>query len=383
MLNQDWEKFCEDTLKTVQNAVDNRDYFSLNQTISDTINKTVSKTVEGARNLGSLTSDSLKFHKPQVQPMLFKKVNGWKPAAIVIMVIGIIIAVSMFPILVGTIFAMDFSSGLETAASLILFLTIGIVFAIGVICAVAGKKISGRVKRFDIYKKELGMQEYFEIGKAAQELGKSKKFVIRDLKKLIQKKWFIEGHLDNQNTCFIASDDMFRQYNELMNRVEQQKADEKAKNDARLKKQDGLPLEVREVIQAGDAYIRKIRECNDRIPGEEISNKISRIELLVDKIFNRVEEDPQCIGDIRKLMDYYLPTTVKLLDAYAELDEMSVQGENIISSKAEIEKTLDTLNVAFEKLLDSLFQEKVWDVSADISVLNTMLAQEGLTKDDF
>ena len=81
------------------------------------------------------------------------------------------------------------------------------------------------------------------------------------------------------------------------------------------------------------------------------------------------------------MMEYYLPTTVKLLEAYEDLDGQPVQGANIISSKQEIEKTLDTLNVAFEKLLDSLFQDTAWDVSSDISVLHTMLAQEGLTED--
>ena len=102
--------------------------------------------------------------------------------------------------------------------------------------------------------------------------------------------------------------------------------------------------------------------------------------MLVDKIFDRVEQNPASVGDIRKLMEYYLPTTIKLLQAYQDLDAQPVQGENIISSKKEIEKTLDTLNRAFEKLLDDLFQETAWDVSTDISVLHTMLAQEGLTE---
>ena len=75
--------------------------------------------------------------------------------------------------------------------------------------------------------------------------------------------------------------------------------------------------------------------------------------------------------------------TVKLLDAYEEMDQQPVQGENIQASKKEIEDTLDTLNQAFEKLLDSAFQDTAWDVSSDISVLHTLLAQEGLTDDDF
>ena len=105
------------------------------------------------------------------------------------------------------------------------------------------------------------------------------------------------------------------------------------------------------------------------------------MEILVDKIFDRVEQNPACVGDIRKLMDYYLPTTVKLLETYAEMDAQPIGGANIQATKQEIENTLDTINAAFEKLLDSLFQDAAWDVSSDISVLHTMLAQEGLTED--
>ena len=102
------------------------------------------------------------------------------------------------------------------------------------------------------------------------------------------------------------------------------------------------------------------------------------MEVLVQKIFDRVQQDPDSLEDISKLMDYYLPTTIKLLEAYQQLCSQPVQGENIRSSKLEIEQTLDTLNDAFERLLDSLFEDVAWDISSDISVLQTMLAQEGL-----
>ena len=82
-------------------------------------------------------------------------------------------------------------------------------------------------------------------------------------------------------------------------------------------------------------------------------------------------------------MNYYLPTTLKLLNAYSEFDSQPVQGENIRTAKAEIEKTLDTIIVAFENLLDSLFQDDMLDISTDISALEATLAQEGLTGDDF
>ena len=103
----------------------------------------------------------------------------------------------------------------------------------------------------------------------------------------------------------------------------------------------------------------------------------------MQNIFKRVRAHPDVAPDLKKMMDYYLPTTVKLLEAYAELDAQTVQGENITSSKREIEDTLDTLNLAFEKLLDSIFKDTAWDLSTDISVLQTLLAQEGLIEDGF
>ena len=136
-------------------------------------------------------------------------------------------------------------------------------------------------------------------------------------------------------------------------------------------------------MDKGNAYVKEIRRCNDEIPGEEISAKIDRMEAIVRKIFERAEAHPEVIPDLKKLMDYYLPMTVKLLNAYADMDKQPVQGETIRKSKQEIDATLDTLNAAFEKLLDDLFQDAAMDVSSDISVLNTLLAQEGLTGSDF
>ena len=103
------------------------------------------------------------------------------------------------------------------------------------------------------------------------------------------------------------------------------------------------------------------------------------MENVIRRIFQRVEQHPELIDDLHKFMHYYLPTTMKLLKAYEELDKQDVQGENIRTAKQEIENTLDTINTAFENLLDSFYKDTAWDVSSDISVLKTMLAQEGLT----
>ncbi len=258
-----------------------------------------------------------------------------------------------------------------------------------------GNGMLGRVKRFRSYIRSLGSREYCNVRELSEHMGKSPRFIVKDLEKMIQKGWFKQGHFDKQKTCLMVSDNAYKQYTDLMLQTEQMKAEQKEKQENAARKRakevqkqaeepdSNLPPEVRKVIRTGEKYIRKIHDCNDAITEPEISAKISRMELLVDRIFDRVEQNPELVTDINRMLDYYLPTTVKLLDAYEDLAAEPVQGENIISSKKEIEKTLDTLNIAFEKLLDSLFQDKAWDVSSDISVLEMMLAQEGLTNDDF
>ena len=253
--------------------------------------------------------------------------------------------------------------------------------AIFLVMAVTGTRMAGSVSRFRKYVGLIGNREYCDIKELSQKAGRPLKKVIKDLRKMIEKGWFCQGHMDEQESCLMVSDGAYRQYTELMERTRREKAEREAAARKREEEYSRLSPEVQKIIETGDEYVRKIREANDAIPGEEISAKISRMETLVDRIFDRVEQKPDTVDDIRKLMEYYLPTTIKLLEAYEELDAQPVQGENIISSKQEIEKTLDTLNTAFEKLLDELFQDTAWDLSSDISVLNTMLAQEGLTED--
>ena len=189
---------------------------------------------------------------------------------------------------------------------------------------------------------------------------------------------FLQGHLDKEETRLITSHETYREFEHSRLQLEARQREEAAAAAQRSTRDPQL----QEVLDRGNAFVAQIRKCNDDIPGEAVSAKMDRMEMIVARIFRRAEEHPEIIPDLKKLMDYYLPMTVKLLNAYAEMDAQPVQGENILASKREIEGTLDTLNQAFEKLLDNLFMDTAMDVSSDITVLNTMLAQEGLTEDE-
>lgn len=121
---------------------------------------------------------------------------------------------------------------------------------------------------------------------------------------------------------------------------------------------------------------------NDNIPGEEISAKLFRLENLLKEIFEALREHPEQRHQMKKFMNYYLPTTLKLVEAYEEFDDLSAQSPEIIEAKAEIEKTLDTINSAFVELLGRMHRDTAYDVTTDAQVLQTMLAQEGLAGQD-
>jgi len=411
MSSQDWERFGEEIRDTVQDAVENQNYERLNQMISDTVNRAVNTVAKGVSNATQTKYRGYKTYTVEYEHSregdnTKRKVSGiqytnqkqeTRPATVTFETkapssVGPILCTSLgytFGFVMLILFIVFFVVGNVVTAGVSAGFHVGAVFfgALSAGCITLGAwgtKGLLRIKRFKEYVKAIGKKEYCNISELAARVRKSDKFVLKDVEGMVKNRWFCHGHLDKQKTCLMVTDQIYTQYCQLEQQkmLEQKEAEQKALlQKEQQKAQNSLSPEVQKVLHQGDEYIQKIRACNDAISGEEISEKIRRIEMLVDRIFDRVEQNPKSVSDIRKLMDYYLPTTVKLLDAYAEMDAQPAGGENIQSSKMEIEATLDTLNIAFEKLLDSLFQETAWDVSSDISVLNTMLAQEGLKED--
>jgi 5-bromo-4-chloroindolyl phosphate hydrolysis protein len=120
---------------------------------------------------------------------------------------------------------------------------------------------------------------------------------------------------------------------------------------------------------------------NENIPGEVISNKLYELEHVLKEIFNRVREHPEQVPKMKKFMDYYLPTTLKLVEAYEEFDSVPNPNDEILQAKSELEKTLDTINASFTELLNQMYQTSVLDATTDAKVLQTMLLKDGLAKD--
>ncbi len=140
--------------------------------------------------------------------------------------------------------------------------------------------------------------------------------------------------------------------------------------------------ELDRMIADGKAAIQSMRSLNDSIEDPVISGQINELERLSAKIFDAVREDPKKLGEIRTFMNYYLPTTIKLLTSYDRLVRQGQAGENIDATKKKIEDVMETVVSAYRKRLDSLFAAEAMDVSAEIKVLETMMAKDGISSED-
>ncbi len=277
-----------------------------------------------------------------------------------------------------------------TGAELVLPMGIIDVFLVAsVALGIKGSRQEGLAKRFRRYQQAIGERTFCLIEELSAAIGKKPKFVQKDLRKMIRDGFFPQGYLDKKETCLITDQQTYQQYLQTEKayeaRAQEVQADGRKAGAQQASASTAAPhgSEYQELLAEGQSYIRHIHTCNDKIEDPVISEKLDRMEMIVTRIFTEAGRNPDIADDLKKMMSYYLPTTKKLLDAYCELDEQPVPGENIETTKQEIAATLDTLNNAFAKLLDDLFEEKAWDISSDISVLNTMLAQEGLTEGAF
>lgn len=385
MANNEWDNWGRSIQELIDKAVNSQDYQELSRNIGKTIDKAFSASSEAVRRAANSAPKNSAYHynyttpkvtvepKKETLPALYGNPNGETTKGILQTVFGGILAVAAL----GLVIPFGVLSIVGSAGFVVGFLAGGTALVGGTALLCSGIGTLAKVSRFKVYLKALGTKTSITLERLSRSVGKNERFVRKELQKMIKQGLFLEGHLDNEQKNLITSDETFREFERSRLELEQRKRSQAVQA---AKSPDP---KIQEVLDKGNTYVKEIRRCNDEIPGEEISAKIDRMEAIVRKIFERAEAHPEVIPDMKKLMDYYLPMTVKLLNAYADMDRQPVQGETIRKSKQEIDATLDTLNAAFEKLLDELFQDAAIDVSSDISVLNTLLAQEGLTGSDF
>ena len=258
-----------------------------------------------------------------------------------------------------------------------------------------------KYKDYRHYAGIIGDRASVSLREIATRLGKSVDEVAADVQTMINEDMIdCRAYIDRNSMTLILQDDIFEtefvdQAEEVRARprcakpkeapvetvfVEPKPAPKSEPKPAEKPKAKPAPKSTGMENEDFEAKLREIRQLNDDIENELVSQRIDRIGALTASIFRVVREKPEHTDEVRKFMNYYLPTTLKLLKSYSLMEKQSYQGENIAASRKKIEDVLETLVHAFEQQQDKLFRAEALDVEIDISVLETMMASDGLTE---
>ncbi len=295
---------------------------------------------------------------------------------------------SLFIAACGGIDVIDtfFNSSYLEGESLSLMLIFGLIGIVGLMGADSIKKRETRLQRIRAI---IGNKKSVNLTKLATASKVDIKRIRKDVQRMIDKGEFGDAaYIDLGTNNFMrdpdAEPDSPEQfdyktvYGDLFKDGKEKKsdsanADEKDEKKEKTSDKDNF-----------DSIISEIRRLNDEIEDAAVSDRIYKIEGHTKNIFNYVTEHPEAMPQIRTFMNYYLPTTLKLLESYSRIERMGVAGENMQKSKDNIEKTLDLLVVGFEQQIDKLFKNEFIDISSDIGVLEQMMQKDGLSgKSDF
>lgn len=297
---------------------------------------------------------------PQQRAREKKKLKFGKPMFITGLVLTISGAIASLPTGIVALFA----EGLSFAARWGLLSPALTALVSGIVLMIAGNLRQKRSKRLQQYAEIIDpSQGWLSIHALADRVHRPYKQVCEDLEKMTEMGIWDTAWIDQQRgrLMFIPFD-----------------AQPQAKPESEKTAAAETPTQSH-----AEQVLRQIRADNDLIDDEEISRKIDRIETLTGKIFDYLEKHPERERDLQTFMDYYLPQTLKTLEAYARLEAQGIETDSIRTAKAKISGILDKLCDGYEKQLDKLFETDAMDITADIAVMERMLKKDGLTEDDF
>ena len=260
----------------------------------------------------------------------------------------------------------------------------------GLCMAWYGLRKGRRLKRYRQYLSLIGKRKSISVTTLAEATGFAPRKIREDLQDMLDDGIFPLGYLD------LGSDQLFLTDDGIQDRPreEPEKAPEPPREVERAEAvlteirspDDGIQDRPKEEpaeeppreVERAEAVLTEIRALNDAIEDPEMSRKIDRIGEITGNIFAYLREKPDKEGKLRSFLSYYLPTTLKILGSYAQLEAQGVEGENISAAKERIEGMMDKVVEGFEQQLDRLFQDDAMDITSDVAVLERMLEKDGL-----
>ncbi len=365
------EDIPEQIRNAFKDALDSMDFGQLNQAIGDTVNTAL---------------DKVKQIKPQVRPKPLEiRVNKrGMVSGILFTVFGSIGSVG-FSVLALVLTAMV-AIPLQSFAGWWAVGTLGSIALFFYVMLFVGIRNNCRIGRLKEYLKELKIhgKGYCELERLEKNSSRSLKFIRKDLKKMLKLGMLPDARMDDQETCLLLNEETYQQYRLTQDSLIQRQQEQQKKQ---TREREVWDIQEKspagESIARGREYMETLDRLRESIPDREMTGKLERLDAILEQLFEALKKQPDQVEELDQFMEYYLPTTVKLVTSYQEFAAVEFPGDNVKRAKKEIRHTLDTINGAFEKLLDDFYQDKTFDVLSDASVLQSMLAREGLTASDF
>ena len=365
------EDIPEQIRNAFKDALDSMDFGQLNQAIGDTVNTAL---------------DKVKQIKPQVRPKPLEiRVNKrGMVSGILFTVFGSIGSVG-FSVLALVLTAMV-AIPLQSFAGWWAVGTLGSIALFFYVMLFVGIRNNCRIGRLKEYLKELKIhgKGYCELERLEKNSSRSLKYIRKDLKKMLKLGMLPDARMDDQETCLLLNEETYQQYRLIQDSLIQRQQEQQKKQ---TREREVWDIQEKspagESIARGREYMETLDRLRESIPDREMTGKLERLDAILEQLFEALKKQPDQVEELDQFMEYYLPTTVKLVTSYQEFAAVEFPGDNVKRAKKEIRHTLDTINGAFEKLLDDFYQDKTFDVLSDASVLQSMLAREGLTASDF
>ena len=230
-------------------------------------------------------------------------------------------------------------------------------FGAGLGCLWGGLRRRKQVRTFRSYLAMIGSRTTISISALSSAMGVSPAKVRDTLEDMLDDGFFPQGYLDYGSDRLVLTSDGI---------PDPPKEEEK-------------PAQEEPAEDPQNAILEEIRSINSGIDNPKLNQQIDRIGVITAKVFEYQRSHPQKSNQLHSFLSYYLPTTLKILRAYAQLEDQEVDGENISAAMERIEGMMDKVVEGFEKQLDQLFQGDALDITADVEVLERMLAKDGLS----
>ena len=137
-----------------------------------------------------------------------------------------------------------------------------------------------------------------------------------------------------------------------------------------------------QVITTGQDMIATIKKENAAIPDQELTEQMNNLSIKCEQIFRTVSESPSKAPQVRKFMNYYLPTTLKMLANYRTMQQRGVSYGAMKEARETTVHGMNLILTACQKQIDNLHRDNMLDISTDIDVLEQMLKRDGFTENE-